>query len=629
MRLMRGVEMKKGGLILENLMSQKKDVSVDTVFVDNMLDILSVGKDDHAAIRFVLRLFGEHFHVQCVQIAEDILNSGLVCTAYWWENAACETEFKAPFDRMTRKTFIKYQEIFDEGLFYTEQQIELGPYEGNIKITLPPCLQCAVMEHGKCKGVISLYDTQSASRNWKKSEIDTFLICGKILSVYLLNLRLRERNEQNLWLDPLTGAWNLNKFTMEANAFLKQPHMRQYVVVYADIKKFKFINEAYGYAEGDRILIAFKELMTKFLAEDEMFARISSDHFLGLLRYNSKESLLERLKFFNDQLNKIPKKGAENYKIVVITGICLLDQGLNSITTMIDRANIARQAVKSYHKSTYNFYNVEVKQRIAKEKHIEDLMEDALQNGEFIVYYQPKIDLGSHVMVGAEALVRWRRPDNMIVPPDDFVPIFEKNGFIVEMDFYVFEQVCKKIREWLDLNVHVVPISVNFSRVHLNTISFVERLVEIVDRYRIPKGLLELELTESAFIENANALLKTFNRLKELKFLISLDDFGTGFSALKLLTELPVDVLKLDKDFLKKGQTTRREQIVLEHVVSMSQNLDIKVVSEGVETNEQADFLTKIGCHLAQGYLFARPMPIEEFEQRLKELSLKTSRESV
>lgn len=622
--------MKRSNLILENLMSQRKEIAVDTAFVDSMMDILFVGRDDHAAIRFVLRLFGEYFQVQCVQIAEDVLDAGIIRTAYWWEDRASVAEMNDPFDKMTQKAFLQYGKVFHEGLFCLEQQMEFGPYdEEHAGFSMPPCLQCAIVEQGKGKGVISLYDAVAAKRVWEKREIDTFMICGKILGVYLLNLRLRERNEQNLWLDPLTGAWNLNKFTIEANAFLKQTHTRQYVVVYADIKKFKLINEAYGYAEGDRILIAFKELMTKFLAEDEMFARISSDHFLGLLRYNGEESLLERLKFFDDQLNKIPKQGTDTYKIIVISGICLLEPGLKSITTIIDRANIARQAVKSYHKSTYNFYNVEVKQRIVKEKHIEDLMEDALKNGEFIVYYQPKIDLASHVMVGAEALVRWRRSDQTIVPPDDFIPIFEKNGFIVEMDFYVFEQVCRKIREWLDLNIQVVPISVNFSRVHLGTMSFVERLVEIVDRYRIPKGLLELELTESAFIENANALLKTFNRLKELKFLISLDDFGTGFSALKLLTEMPVDVLKLDKDFLKKGQTTRREQIVLEHVVSMSQNLDIKVVSEGVETNEQADFLTKIGCNLAQGYLFARPMPLEEFEVRLKELSFKTEKDQM
>lgn len=206
-------------------------------------------------------------------------------------------------------------------------------------------------------------------------------------------------------------------------------------------------------------------------------------------------------------------------------------------------------------------------------------------------------------------------------PPDEFIPIFEKNGFIVEMDFHVFEKVCKSVRKWLDQNLEVVPISVNFSRVHLKTSLFIDRLVEVADKYQIPRGLIELELTESAFIENADALLTLFNQLKDLRFMISLDDFGTGFSALKLLTELPVDVLKLDKDFLKKGQTTKREQIVLEHVIRMSKDLDIKVVSEGVETEEQAKFLTRIGCNLAQGYLFSKPMPESDFLDRLRAMT--------
>ena len=602
------------------------DFFIDDTFVKSIIELLFFSKDIGNSIQSILRMLSDYYHVPYVNIVEETVDKENCHTTYEYRNTQGKLGADSVALQFTGTDWQRYKQIFDEhGLYYSDQLTEfynynLALYSFLKEIHLKSTLQCAILENGCQKGFIALYD-KTKVRSWTTMEINTFAVVSKILSAYLLKLRLSEMNEKNLWLDSLTGSWNLTKFTREVNTFLLKRQRKQYAIVYVDIRNFKFFNDVYGYSEGDRILIAFAEKLREFLYKDEMFGRITSDNFVALVRYHSLEELLRRFKVFTDEMNKIKKNSAESYRIVMRAGVCMIEPNCDSITSIIDKANIARQSIKGYHKSMYNFYHVELRQQIAKEKGIEDRMEAALQNHEFIVYYQPKIDLVSHRMVGAEALVRWNRPEYGLVPPDEFIPIFEKNGFIIEMDFYVFDQVCKNIRQWLDEKMDVVPISVNFSRVHLKSPCFIQRLVEIADRYHIPRGLIELELTESAFIENADALLQLFNELKDLRFTISLDDFGTGFSALKLLTELPVDVLKLDKDFLKKGQATKREQIVLAHVIRMSKDLDIKVVSEGVETMEQADFLTKIGCNLAQGYLFARPMPEPEFIHRLKIVS--------
>lgn len=598
---------------------------IDDTFVQSIIELLFFSRNINSTIQTVLMMLSEYYNAPYVNIVEEVSKQDGCITTYEYKNHRLDLKMNKVLS-LNHTIWLRYKQLFNQqGLFCSNMLVDLNSdnlelYNFIQDFHLKSTLQCAIFENGMQKGFVALYD-RTLNRKWTQTELNTFAVVSKILSAYLLKLRLSEMNEKNLWIDPLTGIWNLTKFTMEANTFLAKKPKQKYVIIYIDIRKFKFINDVYGYAEGDRVLVTFARLLKSSLYRDEMFARVTSDHFVCLARYDDNEKLIKRFKNFVTQINNIKKNCVERYKISLIGGVCLVEPDFDSITVSIDKANIARKAIKGQHKSMYNFYNAELKQQIAKEKSIEDHMEEALRNDEFVVYYQPKIELLSNKMVGAEALVRWCRPNYGLVPPDEFIPIFEKNGFIVEMDFYVFEKVCKSVRKWLDQKLDVVPISVNFSRVHLKTSLFIDRLVEIADKYQIPRGLIELELTESAFIENADALLSLFNQLKDLHFMISLDDFGTGFSALKLLTELPVDVLKLDKDFLKKGQTTKREQIVLEHVIRMSKDLDIKVVSEGVETEEQASFLTQIGCNLAQGYLFSKPMPENDFVDKLRAIT--------
>ena len=242
-------------------------------------------------------------------------------------------------------------------------------------------------------------------------------------------------------------------------------------------------------------------------------------------------------------------------------------------------------------------------------------MHEALNHGDFVFYLQPKYSLKTRTIAGAEALVRWIHPGKGLIPPDSFIPLFERNGFVTEIDFYMLEQVCQKMRTWLDKNYNVVPISINLSRQHLQKEETLSKISEVVSKYEIPVNLLEFELTESAMFEKMVFLADFGQKLRKSGFSISIDDFGSGYSSLNMLKDVEVDVLKLDKAFFENENQERGNQVISKFI-ELSKSLHMKVVSEGVETQEQVDFLTEVGCDMVQGYYFARPMPADEFEEK-------------
>ncbi|MBW6410597.1 putative bifunctional diguanylate cyclase/phosphodiesterase [Clostridium weizhouense] len=419
--------------------------------------------------------------------------------------------------------------------------------------------------------------------------------------------------------DSLTGLLTLSKFEIIAKNLLNKQNEKQFALIYCDIDKFKYINETLGYAAGNKILIDFAKLSSAYLYKDELICRCSADKFIILLEYINMETLKNRLNNFNKKFIEIKKLYFNNIKISLIAGIYLIKSIDNSLISIIDKANIARKTIKGYHKSYYAFYDDKLHMQITKEKEIENLMLSSLENKEFLVYLQPKIELSSKKIVGAEALVRWLSPLKKLISPVEFIPLFEKNGFIIDLDFYVYEEVLKKMRSWIDEGKDLIPISLNVSRLHLNDTDFISRLKKLTQKYNIPTSLIELELTESIFFENVDYLLKTIEELKLLGFTCSIDDFGSGYSSLNLLKDLPIDVLKLDKDFFPNHYINKKEKVIISNIVKMAKELDITVLSEGIETEEQADFLTEIGCTMAQGYLFDKPMPINTFEKKMWE----------
>lgn len=446
------------------------------------------------------------------------------------------------------------------------------------------------------------------------------LLCILILA-YIINIKSRynKKIEQIAFIDQLTGMWNFNKFKIEAERILKNSPSNQYAILFIDVTKFKYINNSFGFNVGDKALQHIATILAENIMAGNIFSRFSADQFILMMRYQQKKEIITEINNLFCKLQTFKRTDTEFYTLNFSCGISLFDNNtmkFSDIYIVIDQAIMAQRTLKGDSGSSYVFYNDAYREQIIKEKNIEDIMESALDKQEFVVFYQPKHLLSTGEISGAEALVRWKNPNYGMIFPDDFIPLFEKNGFITKLDFYVIKRVCKEMSAWLSQGKKPLPVSINVSRIHINNPFFAEQLQIIVDQYHLPHHLIELEITESAFIENAEKLQDFILKLKALNFIVSMDDFGSGYSSLNLLKKLPFDILKIDKDFLQTGYSTEREQIIISSIVEMSQKLNIRVVAEGVETIEQAEFLKKIKCDIAQGYLFSRPIELQKFLEK-------------
>ena len=271
---------------------------------------------------------------------------------------------------------------------------------------------------------------------------------------------------------------------------------------------------------------------------------------------------------------------------------------------------------------TYAFYDDEYHKKVLNEAQIENSMHSAMENNEFCAYVQPKYDIASNSLIGGELLVRWLSPSKGFLEPAAFIPSFERNGFIYNIDCFMLEEACKSLRKYLDNDIYVLPFSVNISRITLSHPSFISKVQDIVEKYYIPHHYLEFEITENIFSENYAQMIDVLRKLKELDFLISMDDFGTGYNSLTLLRDLPIDVIKLDHDFLSRSADDDKNAIcILKSIIDMAHALDIKIVSEGIETAEQLDMLKSINCEIGQGFLFAKPMPIGDYDKLIHDNS--------
>jgi diguanylate cyclase (GGDEF)-like protein len=420
------------------------------------------------------------------------------------------------------------------------------------------------------------------------------------------------------YVDSLTGGPSFEKFLLDVREVFdstSNENTAVYAMISMDINKFRTVNDHLGYEEGGKILFKLSNLIGAGLKYGEFYTRRSADSFCILIKYKNDVDIFGRIEtFINDTYYQI-----EEYKLILSFGVYKIDDYTMDIRSIIDRADLARKTIKGNNESSSAFFDDNMLIKIREEKRIENIMEYALESNEFKVYLQPKYGLNDHSqIIGAEALVRWFR-DGKMIPPGGFIPIFEKNGFITKIDKFVFEEVCKQQKIWM--NAHrdkdkIKTISVNMSRMNLQEPNFVRDLYDICNKYNVPTKYFEIEITESVAFENLDILTRVFNELKNYGFHISIDDFGTGYSSLNMLKNLPVDVLKIDRSFLSDTQNERANNII-HHVINLAMSLHMKTICEGIETIEQVDLLTRLQCDMAQGFYFARPMPIEEYEKKL------------
>lgn len=400
-------------------------------------------------------------------------------------------------------------------------------------------------------------------------------------------------------------------FLRAAHEVIRQNPDGKYALVQFDVVKFKMINEMYGEHFGDEMLNFFIESLQVVCSGDQLFVRLTADVFMILVPFENKQDIL-------DFIEKV-KKALSGYKGIayhMVFGVSCIEDVNGVLRKYGDRAAMARQSIKDNALQHVAFYETKMKDMVYSRKYLEDHMEGALENHEFVMYLQPKYNMADNRIVGAEALVRWVKPDGKVIPPAEFVPVFEKNGFVTKMDAFIWEEACKLIRQWIDRGEELFPISVNMSRKHFQSEEYLETLRSLIDTYDIPKEYLEIEITESI---DENETHDNIMRLKEDGFTLLMDDFGSGYSSLNVLKDTQFDIIKIDRAFLQDFLGSDRGQKIVENIIRMTSDIGLPMVAEGVETKAQAESLLQYGCNVAQGFYYARPMTVEDFQIRKEE----------
>ena len=433
---------------------------------------------------------------------------------------------------------------------------------------------------------------------------------------FLLQFRIKNVIDKSRMLmserDPVTGLYTKLKFYQKVRHMLAEVVGEKFAFVRIDIDRFKMINNFYGIQEGDKVLMSIAKELIKISAVFDYFvyARLENDVFACCLPY--KEENIEILA--NDlQLNL--KKVNKDYNIKVSCGVYVINDYNMDVSEMYDRAYLAAKNCKGKFVQNIAYYDESMIEDMRQEQFVINAVNKAIEEEQFVVYLQPKINLITGKPYGAEALVRWMHPTRGMIAPAEFIPVYERNGIIGRLDQYMWRKVCALLRKWIDEGKEPDPISVNVSRVNIYNPHLVEILNKIIIEYRIPPQLLNLEITESAFMEDQSLVMRTVKRLHDLGFKIMMDDFGSGYSSLNVLKDMDVDYLKIDMKFLQEEKAFNgKGEKVLTSVVRMAKWLQLPSIVEGVETEEQVDFLKCIGCEYAQGFYYAKPMSVVDYE---------------
>lgn len=429
-------------------------------------------------------------------------------------------------------------------------------------------------------------------------------------------IRLRETAAMinMIQYDRLTGLYSKQYFYQQAGEVLLRNPDQQYDIICSDIENFKLINDVFGVKAGDRLLRGIGNAYAERLKGIGICGRLNSDQFACLLKHRddyTDDMFIEASILTNGLL--------DIHNIVMKWGIYNVEDWSVSIEQICDRALLAARSIKGQYGKYFAIYDDTLRNQLLREQAITDSMESALSQNQFLVYLQPKYRIKDEVLVGAEALVRWNHPVWGFLSPAEFIPLFEKNGFITRLDRFVWEKACAVLHDWDERGYYPMSVSVNVSRADIYNEDLADTLVKIIEKYDLDPSRLHLEITESAYTENPKQIIDTVTTLRELGFVIEMDDFGSGYSSLNMLNDMPIDILKLDMKFIRSEMAKPKSQGILQFIINLARWMNLSVVAEGVETKAQLLRLTEIGCDYVQGYYFAKPMPCQEFEGLLDE----------
>lgn len=451
------------------------------------------------------------------------------------------------------------------------------------------------------------------------SLIATMAHLSRIISSYVIIRQISRENTsqiKTLSYDTLTGLYTYAAFRHKVQAALYHYNEKHsYAFVSTDLRNFSHLNENFGYSEGDHILRAFSQKLHTFDANKMISCHMEADHFLLFIEDISKEAILQQVKDLISSFDEYLNKRYAMSDLHIIAGMYYVSNPNKDLLYMIDSTNHARKSIKQSYLENVAVYSHELR---AKRKLLLDVVgsvHDAIRDGYIEAFLQPKFSMQRRNIIGAEALVRWRNPDGSYRFPDQFIPILENAGLIVDLDMCVFRQVLAAQKRWQNDGKELIPISVNFSRVHFRDEKFYETVSSLTEEYGIDPKYIEVEVTESTFGENRENLYLQLRQLRERGFLVDIDDFGTGFSSLNMLMSAPVDIVKVDKSFIDHYET-KEEQKYINQIGNLILSADKDIIFEGVETEDQIRLLTNYGYDSAQGYFFSKPIPLKEFESK-------------
>ncbi|MCF2680605.1 EAL domain-containing protein [Faecalicatena contorta] len=437
------------------------------------------------------------------------------------------------------------------------------------------------------------------------------IILHRIASI--INLRETAAMVNQFKYDRLTGLYSKEFFYQQLIDILQQNPDWEYDIICCNIENFKLYNDAFGIRGGDQLLCNIARYFQDRTKATEVLCRFRADRFVWLIRRYNKYSD-ERFLELNQEITSY--LGAENLSFK--WGIYTIVDRTIPVEKMCDRAMLAVDSIKGQYLRHYAIYDEVMRDKLLREQEILDDMKGALDGGQFQVYLQPKFSLSDYRLAGAEALVRWYHPQKGLMSPGDFIPLFEKNGFITQMDQYVWEETCKFMREWKDKGYPCMPVSVNVSRADFYHENLTDVLLSLIGKYDLEPADFHLEITESVYTESPNHIMRMVSKLRNMGFVIELDDFGSGYSSLNMLNQMELDIVKLDMQFIQSEMAKPEEQGILRFITELAHWKKFKVVAEGIETKEELDRIRRIGCDYGQGYYFSKPLCRQEFEEKYK-----------
>lgn len=422
--------------------------------------------------------------------------------------------------------------------------------------------------------------------------------------------------------DTLTGLDSYEEFVPKLQKLIDTLNDEIIVIDYSDIKHFKYFNDTYSYKTGNELLADYAKLLMENKENFLYGSRVVSDNMVTVGVYKNTDTAdLHQLIFMRNMLieNALRKKYKCN-RLRICTGMYFITKENNNIDaeTIISNCNLARKiARENAREDSVVIFKEEMSTQINHEIEILSTIDSAIKNNELIAYYQPKINSDTGVISGAEALVRWKKSDGSIIYPDQFVPIIERSGQIIQVDYFMYQQVFQFISERIAEGKNVVPISINVSRQHFKKLDIINYIKSLQRVYNIPPKYVEFEITETVCMTDTVKALKFIQEFHDMGFKVSMDDFGSGYSSLYLLSELPIDIIKMDKCFLQSEDLRDKERVIISNIINMTHQLEITTLCEGVETLQQSEFLKSVGCDIQQGFYFSRPVTSAKFKEIL------------